>query len=326
MKRTTIALSIILLILVATYFFFQTSGREPDNIFHLEDPSLVTEIEMEKVIRGQPVGKIVLTKNDTGPWMVNGKHPAIPAKVESLLKTMTQIRVRSSIEKAGQRSGLQLLKKNHTRVKINGEDGKIKEYLIGVTDSKHNANLMMIDGAEKIYLVGKPGFTGYISVFYSTQILEWRERTLFDLTPQNIKQIKIAYPTTPEEPGFELRREGDLWRLGEDVLATTDQTSTYIGLFDGKISAESFANDEFPEIRDSLPYRDPDVIFDYETLHGEKGSLKLFTRPENLNNYFGYLEGKPELYTIQRFVMDKFLKTRSFFAGDVVSKQQFSEQ
>ncbi len=323
MKRTTIILSALLLILVAGYFIYLSTGSEPDNIFHIDDSSLVTEIEMEKVSRGASAEKMVLTKDETGTWMVNGEYTAIPTKVENILKTMTQIRVKGSVEKAGQESGLQLLKKSHTRVKISGADGEMKEYLIGATDSQHNANLMMVDGADKIYLVGKPGFTGYVSVFYNTNALEWRERTLFNLTPQNIKRISVAYPTTPEELGFELRRDadGDPWMLGEGVLANMDQTSNFMNLFEGKISAESFANEAFPGIRDSLPRREPDVVFEYETLSGKAGSLKLFTRPDNVNNYFGYLEGRPELYTIQRFVMDKFLKTRSFFAGEVMVKE-----
>lgn len=323
MKRTTILLSALLLILVAGYFLYIGSGSEPDNIFHIEDSSVVTEIEMEKVIRGESAEKMKLTKDAEGTWMLDGQYTAIPTKVENLLKTMTQIRVRAQVEKAGQESGLQLLKKNHTRVKISGADGKLKEYLIGATDSQHSANLMMIDGADKLYLVGKPGFTGYVSVFYNTHSLEWRERTLFNLTPKNIKRISIAYPTTPEEAGFDLRRDadGDPWMLGEGVLANIDQTVNYMNLFEGKISAESFANEAFPGIRDSLPSREADVIFEYETLKGKNGTLKLFTRPDNVNNYFGYLEGRPELYTIQRFVMDKYLKTRSFFAADVMIKE-----
>lgn len=323
MKRSTIALSAILLILVAGYFLYLSSGNEPDNIFHIEDGSLVTEIEMDKVVRGEPAESMKLTKNEAGDWMVNDQYTAITTKVENLIKTMTQIRVVAPIEKAGQASGLQLLKKNHTKVRISGEDGELKEYLIGATDSQHSANIMMIDGGEKIYMVSKPGFTGYVSVFFSTRSIEWRERILFNLTPQNIKRIVIDYPTTPEEAGFELRRdaEGDPWMMEEGVIANLDQAGRYVDFFEGKISAESFANAAFPEMRDSLPTREADVVFEYETLTGKGGTLKLFTRPENVNNYFGYLEGKPELYTIQRFVMDKYLKTKQFFAPELTSNE-----
>lgn len=323
MKRSTIALSAILLILVAGYFLYLSSGREPDNIFHIEDGSLVTEIEMDKVVRGEPAESMKLAKNEAGEWTVDDQYTAITTKVENLIKTMTQIRVVAPIEKAGQASGLQLLKKNHTRVRISGEDGELKEYLIGATDSQHSANIMMIDGGEKIYMVSKPGFTGYVSVFFSTRSIEWRERVLFNLTPQNIKRIAISYPTTPEEAGFELRRdaEGDPWMMEEGVVANLDQAGRYINFFEGKISAESFANAAFPDMRDSLTTREADVIFEFETLKGKSETLKLFTRKENVNNYFGYLEGKPELYTIQRFVMDKFLKTKHFFAPELTSKE-----
>ncbi len=323
MKRSTIVLSALLLILIAAVFLIYNSESEPDNVFHIEDASVVNSVEMEKIVRGEAAEVLKLDKGEDGIWMLDGKYTAIQSKVENLLKTMTQIRVVANVEPAGQESALKLLKKNHTRVKVSGPDGKIKDYLIGATNSQHSANIMMIDGAEKVYMVSKPGFQGYVSVFYNTVTMEWRERTLFNLTPQNLKRVKIEYPTTPDQKGFDLRRdkEGDPWMAGEGILADVDRVGSFVNLFEGKISAESFANTAYPEMRDSLDRRTADVIFTYETLKGKSGTLKLFTRPDNVNNYFGFLEGRPELYTIQRFVMDKYLKTEGYFVPNVTIKE-----
>ena len=186
--------------------------------------------------------------------MIDDQYTAIQGKIDNLLKTFTQIRVTANVGMEGQESALQLLKKNHTRVKISGADGELKEYLIGATDSQHSANIMMIEGGEKVYLVSKPGFQGYVSVFYNTKTIEWRERVLFNLTPQNLKRLKVDYPTTPDQLGFDLRRDkdGDPWMAGEGLVADVDRVSGFVELFEGKISAESFANAAYPEMRDSL--------------------------------------------------------------------------
>jgi len=313
MKRTTVILVLVLVLSLGGYFFWANSGKAPDNIFHIKPDAQVTGIEMEKIVKGERVALVKLDKKGDD-WILDNQYTAISGKVDNLLKTLTQIRVVAPIPDEGQESALQLVKKNHTRVEVFDENGSFHEYLIGPTDNTHSANIMLVDGASKAHLVSKPGFQGYVSVFYSTNPIEWRERVLFNLTPQNLKQVKIAYPTNVEEQGFELRQDadGEPWMLEEGLIADVTQTDGYLGLFTGKISAESFANEAFPEMRDSLERRTPDVTFAFTTKQNDSGKLHLFTRSENLNNYFGYLEGKPELYTIQRFVMDKFFKTKAW--------------
>lgn len=314
MKRTTVFLVILLVVLLGGYFVWSNLDKAPDNIFHVDADIQVTGIEMEKVVKGESISLLNLEKEGDN-WTIDGQYTAIPDKVNNLLKTLTQIRVVAPIADKGQESALQILKRNYTRVTVSDEDGPFHKYLIGPTDNAQSANIMLVDGASKAHLVSKPGFQGYVSVFYNTNAIEWRERVLFNLTPDNLKQVKIAYPTSPDEEGFALRQDadGEPWMMGEGLMADITRTDGYLGLFKGKISAESFANEAFPAIRDSLPRRTPDVTFEFTSKQGNSGKLLLFTRPENVNNYFGYLEGKPELYTIQRFVMDKFFKTRSYF-------------
>ena len=188
------------------------------------------------------------------------------------------------------------------------------DYLIGPTDNNHKSNIMMVQGASKAYLVSKPGMEGYVSIYYSTDVMEWRERTIFSMQGSEVKRIKIDY-LDPNAKGFDLRRDGDgaPFMIEEGVMADPGRTEDYLRLFTGKVAAEAFVGELHPGMRDSLKGRQPDVIFQYERIDGEKGALRLFVRPENPNNYFGYMEGKPELYTLQHFVMDKYFKSKGYF-------------
>lgn len=314
MKRTTPILVAILFLLAIGYYIFTQTQSVEDNIFHVENSADIARIEMEKIVKGESASTLLLERKGDD-WTVDGQYPVLTPKIANFLKTLTQIRVKEPIEKGGQETALTLLKKNHTRVKVLDAEGEILvEYLVGPTDNAHHSNIMMVQGATQAYLVSKPGMEGYVSIYYTTDPIEWRDRAIFDMQGADVKRIQIDY-LDPNAIGFDLRRDGDgsPWMVEEAVMAEPSRTEDYLRLFTGKVAAESFAGTTFPGMRDSLAKRDPDVRFQYETIGGESGKLLLFVRPENVNNYFGYLEGNPELFTVQRFVMDKFFKTKNYF-------------
>lgn len=314
MKRTTSFLLGLLAVAALGYFVFIQFMNDAAPQFHVDDPSAITKIELSQTVKGQPGERVSLDKQKPKEWLVDGKYSANWPKLDAFLKTLTQIRIKSPIEDAGQASSLSLLKRNHTRVKIYGTDKVIVEYLIGPTDNKHKSNIMMIEGGSKTYLVSKPGQSGYVSVFYITRSNDWRELLLFNAKGNELAEVSVNFP---DSVGLSYRlyreEEGMPWILEDGGPADPGRTQGYLSLFEGKVFAESLADQAFPELRDSLARRTPDVVFGYATTEGKSGELKLFARPENPNNYFGYLEGQADLYTVQHFVMDKYLKSRSYF-------------
>ena len=46
---------------------------------------------------------------------------------------------------------------------------------------------------------------------------------------------------------------------------------------------------------------------------GQKRELLLYVRPDNANNYFGWIEGEDELITVQQFVFGPFLVEKTYF-------------
>ena len=173
---------------------------------------------------------------------------------------------------------------------------------------------MMVKGARKAYLVSRPGLEGYVSVLYQTDPLLWREKTIWDLQGSDIASIHVDYLATDVQ-GYHLQLQSDgQWRLQDpDQPASAKRIEDYLRLFTGQVNGESFAAKDHPGMRDSLETRKPDVRFEFTNRDQKTEALRLFARPDNANNYFGYLEGKPELYTVQHFVIDKFLKTQGFF-------------
>lgn len=314
MKRQTYALFALLLILVGVYFLFIYKGGGADNIFHVEDVTAIHKVELQKVVKGAEVGRILLERDAQNAWLVDSKYPANEGKLKEFLNLLGQIRVKKPIAEKGQASALSILKRNHTRVDIYDRNGSVlRSYFVGATNSKQTANIMMNTDAGKAYLVSKPGTEGYVSIFYSTNLLDWRERLLFDIEGDQLRKVSITYSDAVSSFSIQRADANSPWTIAEGINADEGRVRSYLSLFEGKVFAESFANAAYPEMRDSLTRRMPDIRFNYESLDGQSYELLLFARPENVNNFFGYTEGGKELYTVQHFVFDKFLKTLAYF-------------
>jgi Domain of unknown function (DUF4340) len=312
MKKLVLPL-VLLSGLLAAYFLFFRKSREGDNIFHVPDPTAIGRIELETIIKGQSAKTLTLKRQTDNSWQVNDRYTALQPKVENFLTYLGALRVYQPIADKGQETSLGLLKRNHTRVLIEDRDGKeLIHYLVGPPDSPQKSNIMMREDADRAYLVNRPGHEGYVSILYSVNENDWRERLIWNLEADQLAEISIQYPDSTAS--FTLSREalGAPWQLGSGQPANA-QADAYTAQFKGKVFAESFADIAYPGIIDSLQRRQPDIRFHYRKLDQQHGSLLLFIRPENINNLFGYLEGGKEAYTIQHHVIDPFLPPRAYF-------------
>lgn len=315
MKKKTLALLAFLIALVAAYFVFVYKWHGPDNEFQITDPNQVGKIEMERFNAGKSVVKLVLVCSEDGTWHVNGKYLANESKVREFLKTLTDIRVYEKIPDKGQASALGLLKRNHLHVNILDLKGSmLKDYLVGPTNSQQTANIFKMEFSDKCYMVSRPATNGYVSIQYSTDEIDWRDMAIWDIQGKDLNSVSAKYRIDTTGSSFTLKREGDHWSLG-DAPADANRVSAYLSLFQGKINAESFADQRYPDMMDSLKRRQPDVTYSLATQDGKALKLLLFTRAESSANLFGYLDGSSDLLTVQYYVIDPFLKRKDYFVA-----------
>jgi Domain of unknown function (DUF4340) len=315
-KKTTFILLGALILLVGGYFAFFYKWHGPDNEFFITDPQAVGKIEIEEYALSVAKKKIVLEVQKADAWTVNGTYPASESKMKDFLKTLMEIRVLQPIEPKGQGPALSLLKRNHIQVRIWDRAGKeLKNYLIGATNSAQTANVFKMDYSDKCYLVSKPALQGYVSIYYSTELLDWREKLLWNVAGADLAEIAVTYAPDSLRESFVLQRAGLDWML-DGAKAEPNRVNGYLELFQGKVFAESFADANFPGMLDSLSHkRTPEARIRLTTQDQKSTELLLFARPENVNDFFAYLAPGKELITVQHFVIDKFLKRRSFFVN-----------
>ena len=319
--RKTLWLFILLVIMVAVYLLFSPQGRSSlnhsDTDFAVEDTAHIHKIRLVRMIDGKPDVELLLEKDNKGHWTVNKKYPAFQARINQLLGLLLHLKVKETLIEQGLETGKILLEKRHTLVEISDEEALIKVIQVGTATKDYKGTLMRLDGVETPYIVERPGLQGFLNSYFTLDEEVWRSNRLFDGRLDQIQAISLQDLTAPELSWQLLRTnpEADWQWRGSGSEPNPTQIMEYLNLFHGPVYAESFASSRYPDALDQLKLRSPDMKFNLSYFDETSSTIFLFKREDNPNNYFGWIEGKEELLTIQTFVIDKFLSIQPLPPG-----------
>ncbi|RMG65552.1 MAG: hypothetical protein D6722_15835 [Bacteroidetes bacterium] len=311
--RNNLLLGGALVLLLGGYFLFvydrdDTSLPADEVAFAVEDTAAISRIVLTRYVQGEAVARVQLDRNETG-WTLDGKYAAFLPRVRQMLKALHLLHLKEVLHDQGLETAGRLLETVHTRVQLYDEAGKrIKTLRVGTQTKDARGTLMQIEGADQPYVVELPGLQGYVNAYFPMETDLWRENLLFIADSARIQELAISYPDASSS--FVLRRPapGAAWRfVGREQAPDTARLAAYFASFTGRVYAESFAEANYPGMMAKLQTQDPDIVFSVSYFEGETRRLRLYDRSDNLNGFFGWIEGEDELLTIQHFVFDKYL-------------------
>lgn len=311
-NSATLILIGILLLLVGLYFAIGRGGttlNETESAFAVKDTAGIRKIILTEYLRDAPGDQVILTR-EAGGWTVNKKYRALDLRVKQLLQTLYLVQVREPVNERARKNVFRSLKETHIRCEVELANGEEKLYFVGRSTTDGKGTMALLDRADDPYIIEIAGFEGYLTPRYSCRLDEWREKTLFDVRAENLKAVSVRYPGA--DSSFALQKEGDGWRLATGEPVDTANLNIYLKQF-GKIQAQAFANERYPNGLDSLNKIPPPIVLTVQSDAGKSVELKLY--PRTVDNYFGVMTGSFELAIVQRYVIDKFLIKRSLFVA-----------
>jgi hypothetical protein len=307
-------IALALLYFVLFYDRDQSSLRPAEIDFAIEDTARIQAIRLTRLVKGSPTAEVSLQRQADQSWQLNGKYPALQLKVNQLMKVLHLMQLKEVLQGEGIESANKILRTLHTRVEVSDQSGIFKTYLVGTETKDGTGTLMKLASAELPYIVEMPGLQGYLNASFPVDTAIWRENLLFPAQLERISSISISYPEFAQSLTLSRSSQQGSWQLlGSERPLDSLRLNAYLSLFQGKIYAETFASEFYPRKKAQLETEAPDILFEVGYFSGETRRIPLFTREDNLNNYFGWVEGKTDLLTIQRFVIDRFLRKRSDF-------------
>ncbi len=342
-KRTLYLVLILAVIAVLLVLQNRKGTLSEKGQFAVEDTASVTKI----FLADKRDNMVLLAKDSSGIWQLNDTLKARQEAVNILLKTMKGLAVKAPVSKNSYNNVITRLAANSVKVEVYQNVFRIdlfdkiklfqhekltKVYYVGHPTPDNMGTFMMIEGSDTPFVVYLPGLRGYVSARYSAIPGDWRDHTIFRTPPDDVKFIKLEFPSEPAE-SFLLEKEGRstirITQLSSGKILEWFDTARVVQF----VSAYKFIAFESPldamepkmmdSVRDSLPAH----IITVGDVSGKVKSIKTFRRPNydkqedldgniypwDINRMYALIDDGREMVLVQYFVFDEITRPLSYF-------------
>ncbi|MCK6650514.1 MAG: DUF4340 domain-containing protein, partial [Bacteroidia bacterium] len=295
MKKNRIAI-VVLVVLAAVSGWFILNNKKGTIKETLRDFAVADTASITKIVLADKEAKsVTLERAIGGPWKVNGKYNARPDAIQVLLETIKRVDVKEPVGKAAQDNVVKRLAAKAVRCEIFQNGQLTKAYYVGTETQDQTGTYMILIDLETMKTSAKPfvtyipGFEGYLTTRYFTNERDWRDRTVFQYVPTDIKSVKLEVPDKPEM-GYELIINGNndyvvKMQTGKALNGIDSMAvKQYLSYFQ-QINFESMDLAMTQKEIDSTLLSKPINILTVTNQKGEVNSVKFFPRKPSKESY-----------------------------------------
>lgn len=337
MRKTIVYILILGILGVGVWFFLfrdnSTFGEEEAG-FTISNTS-----DIGSIFLANPKGDTVALRRNGEEWILNGRYPSSVRMMETLLETFSQQYAAYPVPEAAHNNVIKTLAGQGIKVEVYNKKGKVmKVFYVGGQAGDKKGTYMLMEGATRPYVVELPAYEGYVTPRYSTDYIEWRNRTVVDIPASRLASVSVKYAEEGEYlNSFTLQKKDkgafDI-QLHPELKVSTPlnerRVKTYAGFFE-KVGCEGFLEGvtRLDSIIASVPkYCDIQV-------RGENGKgndiaiykMRVNKRSKNVTSevipefdadrYYGIINNNKDTVILQSATFDKmFRKGYEFYQAD----------
>jgi hypothetical protein len=257
MSKTLLYLAILAILGFGVWFFLfsDKSGtlfRSSDAAFTIRDTASVGKIFLSH----NGTGKSVTLERKGDAWVVDGKHPALPSMVRSLLATLYLQEAKHPATEDIREGIIRNLAGAGIKVEVYNKNGdKMRSFYVGGELAGFTGTAMLMEGSERPYVVNIPGFEGYLTTRFTPELKYWKDRLVFDIAPEQITSVSVRYAQEPLNSFTLTQQNGKLSVALDPSLSlgkplNEARTRSYLKFFT-KVYAEASLMD-IPELDSTL--------------------------------------------------------------------------
>lgn len=187
-------------ILTAILFTACTVGEQSSGLealkaqydFAVPDTSSITKV----ILRDKKPSSVTLERTASG-WVVDSVYPVRKDAIEVLLKTLSEVRLKNFVTESAVPEINERMAVYGKWVEVFVGEHRVKHYIVGTETPDMLGTYYKMVGAELPFSVYIQGFNGYLSTRFFTESTLWRDRTIFGLAPESIKNIEMVLPQDP---------------------------------------------------------------------------------------------------------------------------------
>jgi len=209
--RKTLVYIAILAVLAAGIYFLLPGRNGTDNPFDPAEAGFTIKdtAAIGKIFLAASDGESILAERTDSGWIVNKKYKALKSTLNMLLTTMMQQAPLYPVTKNAYNNVVEVMSTHGTKVEVYDRSGKkMKVFYVGGSAVNNTGTNMLMEGAKQPYVVAAAGFVGYLTPRYATKLRDWRDRTVFNFSADDIKSVSVQYAGKPGE-SFTVSRDAN---------------------------------------------------------------------------------------------------------------------
>jgi hypothetical protein len=307
---------------------FSTIGAK-DNDFAVKDTASITKI----FIAAKNNQTVTLTRQSKGVWLVNNRFVARPDCVNNLLYTINMVTVKTVIDPRSWNTIIKTMAAQASKVEIYEGDSRVKVFYIGGETADELGTYMLLSNPEteenfkQPYVTYIPGFDGYLTTRFFIKEDDWRDRTICQYYPYDLKSVAMFYPQADScfqinilgKNQFSLDNPLTHQKAARIDTIAVKQYLTYFQSLAWEVTA-------ITSKKDSIINSPPFAILRIEDLKGKVTTVKMFHRlagnmqQEKYNIDYKYdpdrmfaLINDKDFVVMQYFVFGKILQPVTYF-------------
>lgn len=354
MKRKGLVLTAAVLVLgaVALIVVLRNSRTSTfDQDYNIADTSAVTRVYMAD----KQDNEVLLSRNKKATrdslWLVDDKYAASQPMIDLLLGTLHDMRIREQVNRKAVPAVVKAIASRSVKVEVYERRYRVNlpgiglrllpheklaaTYFVGHETQDMMGSFFYREGDDVPYIIHIPGFRGFLGPRFVADPTAWRSHRIVSLNVNEIEQVKLEIPASPEE-SFAINRNGDGFEM--QLLASGRKVD---GFDTARVAQllSSFVNLNFDEYAQAVPQveldttfaRAPRTVLTVTATDGRQRQLKTYVKyvnPEDLTTM-----PDPEMYEvfdlnrlyavvddhdtvlIQYYIFDNILQPASYFMG-----------
>ncbi len=336
-NKSVFTIAVALALIAALLFYRTKNGTIKQELmdFAVEDTASITKI----FLADRNGHSVILERQDASYWTVNNKFRARQEAVKILLACIKNVRVKTRVAKAAYNNVIKGLAAEGIKCEIyqNGEDKPIRVYYVGGSTADVLGTFMLIENSTLPFITEIPGFQGYLTPRYQPFEKDWRETTVFDYSPEQIKTISIHYYYTPQQ-SFTAELSGNGYKIYSPETNRVIQHIDTVGLLNylsyfKRLNFEAWDKDFSDHQRDSLKTTTPLSTVSITDVRGKTVSITTFPKPitrtsltqtdttgnplqYDMDRQYAFINHDSDFVTIQHYVFGKIFRQLDDFDLD----------
>ncbi len=286
MKRNLILLGIVIVLGVLAFFIVKTNKNKDTYIDYdmsYREFAIKNVDDIQKIVlinRSEYKGINTLERKGNY-WTVNEKYKANPIMIANLLSVIKRVEIDYVPPNVAIENIMKDMIYHSVKVEIYDKDGNaMKKYYVGGSPAKNKGTFFLMEGAARPLVMNIRNFVGNLRVRFAYNEAAWRDKTVFNENPKNIKQVNVDYYYAPNL-SFSLQKENDKYYVSKPNNkkgkreVNTKKVDSYLLGFEEKV-AEGIENNQVL-IKSTLE-TEPIASIEVKRDDGSSSFLKFYMR------------------------------------------------